>query len=165
MRFSRLRSIDMSAVSDERARDALERYRGLVIHLVKRIHIREASVTREDLLQIASIEIVQSLTNHDPAASSEASWIARHVWHALCRVARDLRFTHGDSVPMEGVRDTTPGPDELRDLARLRARVAALPERERISVTVEDAHKALGVSRQRAHQLRQRVVDKLREAA
>lgn len=174
MRFSRLRSTDMSEITDRQARETLERYQGLLLHLVRKIKLPAAcSVTEDDLLQIARIEAVQSLTNHEPASSSEASWIARHVWQALCRVSRDIRHTvpRAAGYDLAWAVDPAPGPSAILEAEErsewLERAARGLTAPEHVAVFAEDgaACKILEVSRQRANQLRHSAIAKLKRAA
>jgi RNA polymerase sigma-70 factor (ECF subfamily) len=113
----------------------VERYERAVYHLAFRT-MREAEEAK-DAAQEAWIKAYRALASFRPGAKF-ATWIFTICYRVCCdRLAKRKRFT-GDEPP--DVADPAAGPEQAveaaEDASRLRAAIAALPEKYRVVITL-----------------------------
>lgn len=178
---------------DPEAREALVlANRPLVLHIVERLAIPDGpGWERDDLISWGTIGLIQAVDRYDPARGRFSTFAAvriqgaiRDALRALDPAPRGARATAPDDprfaapLPLaalaEGQEPTEDGaePRDVIAVARLRAALGDLPERERWVLALgyaggwgdEQIGRALGVSTSRAVQIRQRALGRLRAA-
>ena len=113
----------------------VERYERAVYHLAFRT-LRDVEEAK-DATQEAWIKAYRALASFRPGAKF-ATWIFTICYRVCCdRLAKRKRFT-GDEPP--DIADPRAGPEQIveaaEDAARLRAAIAALPEKYRVVITL-----------------------------
>lgn len=152
----------------------LERYADVIGKQVGRIRIPyDAPIDADDLRSIASYAALKAVGSHVPGAgASERTWVSNAVRMALLDAVDGYSaFLRVDISPLEedersGVTDLAdgkPSPELLTLLMELRDAASMLPCDEAAAVLEDEPVEALGVTRQRVHQLRERALDRLRK--
>jgi RNA polymerase sigma factor (sigma-70 family) len=173
----------ITSFSDEVWAEAL-RHRGLVVSITRRY--LDQGLDREDLIQEGLIGVCHAVESHDPRRGAFSNWaqlwIRSSVRSAVVRDGSLVRCTMRDyRVGGRMLRAGEPaedrlvyrerfGPDQLRDLERIREIVEGFTERERsvFRLCVEEglslrrAGRDLGMSQEWVRLIRDRVLSKIR---
>lgn len=141
----------------------MQEYKQLIRNLVNRTIIKDRSIERDDLYQVALLAAHTASESFDPEAGrSKRNWILLCVRHALWRVARDARRRPTDRL------DTEPEDTgmSVSDTIAIKRAIERLDGRDRSIVLMAlaghdqaDIGRTFGFSRERARQ----IVDKIAE--